>query len=132
METRGRRPTWNDYKLFRKAVDTYFEDCAETDTFPDYAGMLLHLQITKQDAKTMVEEGAPNAEEFARIFNIAQMRRESWLARHMVTDNKKANGCMNALKQIENGGYVDKAAETGDKVIKVQVEGIGGGMAAFR
>ena len=80
-ETRGRRPSWNDYKKFRTAVDEYFDRCKETDEFPDYAGMLLELQIDKQDALSMQAEGAPDYKEFQRIFYIASMRRESWLGR---------------------------------------------------
>ena len=60
------------------------------------------------------------------------MRRTSWLSRHMVADNKKTNGCMNALKQEENGGYMDKPADNGEKVLRIKVDGIGGGMNAFK
>lgn len=131
-ETRGRRPQWNDYKKFRQAVDEYFDKCAETDEFPDYAGMLLHLQIDKEMAAAMCAEGAPDAAEFQRIFNIAAMRRESWLARHMVADNKKATGCMNALKQMENGGYQDKNIQKSDSVLRVKVDGLKGGLDSMK
>ena len=132
VETRGRRPSWNDYKKFRLAVDEYFDKCRETDEFPDYAGMLLDLRIDKEEAKAMCADDAPDAEEFRRIFNIAAMRRESWLARHMVADNKKANGCMNALKQVENGGYQDKNIDKGERRLTIKVDGIGGGMNAMK
>ena len=131
-ETRGRRPSWNDYKDFRKAVDAYFDKCAETDEFPDYAGMLLSLQIDKDTAAAMCAEGAPDAAEFRRIFNMAKLRRESWLARHMVADNKKASGCMNALKQMENGGYQDRNVAQDDKTLRIKVDGIAGGLNAMR
>ena len=131
-ETRGRRPQWNDYKKFRTEVDRYFDICKETDEFPDYAGMLLHLQIDKETAAAMCADGAPDAAEFQRIFNIASMRRESWLARHMVADNKKANGCMNALKQEENGGYSDRKMDSGEKTLRVKIDQIAGGMNAMK
>lgn len=131
-ETRGRRPEWNDYKKLRLAVDKYFEDCAKIDEFPDYAGMLIALQIDKEDAKAMCAEDAPNYTEYRRIFKIAELKRESWLARHMVADNKKATGCMNALKQMENGGYQDKNIQQGDRTLKIKVDGIGGGMNAMK
>ena len=131
-ETRGRRPQWNDYKKFRQAVDEYFDLCKETDEFPDYAGMLLHLQIDKEAAAAMCAEGAPDAAEFQRIFNISSMRRESWLARHMVTDNKRATGCMNALKQMENGGYQDKNIQKSDSVLRVKVDGLKGGLESMK
>lgn len=131
-ETRGRRPEWNDYKKFNTAIDDYFELCTEEDVFPDYAGMLLYLKIDKETAKSFCNEGAPDAEEFRRAFNIAAMRRESWLARHMVRDNKAANGCMNALKQLENGGYTDGRGKDSTKTVKVKVEGLAGGEASFQ
>ena len=127
---RGRRPEWNDYKKLQQAVEKYFDECAATDDFPDYAGMLIYLQIDKERAKAMCE--AEDGEEFRRIFRTAELRRESWLARHMVSDNKKATGCMNALKQMENGGYQDKNAQQGERTLKIKVEGIKGGMDAMK
>ena len=77
-------------------------------------------------------EDTPNYTEYRRIFKIAELKRESWLARHMVADNKKATGCMNALKQMENGGYQDKNIQQGDRTLKIKVDGIGGGMNAMK
>lgn len=131
-ETRGRRPQWNDYKKLRLAVDEYHEKCEAEDKFPDYDGLLLSLQIDREDVKAMIADDAPDAAEFQRIFTIAKMRRTSWLSRHMVADNKKTNGCMNALKQEENGGYMDKPKDDGEKVLRIKVDGIGGGMNAFK
>jgi hypothetical protein len=63
---------------------------------------------------------------------MAKLRRESWLARHMVADNKKASGCMNALKQMENGGYMDRNVAQDDKTLRIKVDGIAGGLNAMR
>ncbi len=131
-ETRGRRPTYNDYKDFSRRVDAYFDKCAETDEFPDYAGMLIELKIDKETAAAMCEEGNRDYEEFRRIFSNAKLRRESWLARHMVTDNKRATGCMNALKQMENGGYQDKNIQKSDSVLRVKVDGLKGGLESMK
>lgn len=125
-DRRGRRPEWNDYKKLQTAVDKYFDECAKVDEFPDYAGLLLVLRIDKNDVKEMCADDAPDAEEYQRIFTEAALRRESWLARHMVQDNKKATGCMNALKQLENGNYQDKNIQQGDRTLKIKVDGIGG------
>lgn len=127
---RGRRPEWNDYKKLQQKVEEYFKECAAIDEFPDYAGMLIYLQIDKDRARAMCE--AEDGDEFRRIFKTAELRRESWLARHMVADNKKATGCMNALKQMENGGYQDKNIQQGDRTLKIKVEGIKGGMDAMK
>ena len=50
----------------------------------------------------------------------------------MTSDNKRAQGCMNALKQKDNGGYVDKPVETGARTLTVNVVGIPGGINAFK
>lgn len=126
-ETRGRRPTYTDYKDLRKKVDEYFDKCAEVDEFPDEKGMLLHLRIFKDDVDALVDDSNENAYEFQRIFEIAKYRRESWLSRHMVADNKKANGCMNALKQEQNGGYADRSADRGkQQTLNIKIDGVGG------
>ena len=58
--------------------------------------------------------------------------RESWLARKMTSDNKRAIGCLNALKQPDNGGYIDKAVDTGERTLTINVAGIKGGAKAFK
>lgn len=131
METRGRRPLWNDYKDFRKAVDEYFEICKKEGVLPDYAGMLLHCQIDREIAQQMQTDW-PDVEEFRRIFGIAKLRRESWIARRMAVDNKAANGCMNLLKQEENGGYIDRPSKASEKKVVVDISGIKGGWDSFK
>lgn len=131
-ETRGRRPLWRDHTELRKAVDKYFEECAKTDVFPDYAGMLLSLRIDEEDADAMMADGAPKAEEYRRIFKAALLRRKSWLARHMVLDAKKSSGCMNALKQPENGSYMDRPNRDSSKTIVVKMEGLTKGEDSFK
>ena len=48
----------------------------------------------------------------------------------MAADPKAANGCMNALKQEANGGYMDRAGGSGEITLKVKSDGVGG-MHAF-
>ena len=50
----------------------------------------------------------------------------------MVADNKKATGCMNALKQMENGGYQDKNIQKSDSVLRVKVDGLKGGLESMK
>ena len=42
----------------------------------------------------------------------------------MTADNKRTQGCMNALKQKENGGYGEKAEETGERVLNIRLNGM--------
>ena len=107
-DTRGGKPTYSDYRTFRKKVDEYFVECDELGVFPDEKGMYVFMGIFEEDLEPLIADENPKANEYLRILKLARYRRESWLSRNMVADNKKANGCMNALKQEQNGGYTDR------------------------
>ncbi len=130
METRGRQPEYNTPQSLRLAVEKYFAAREEDGQFPDFAGMKVALKLSKQDIEAMIDEKNPDHEAYRYVFEVAQDRRESWLARRMVTEPKAANGCMNALKQEKNGGYMDKAADKPTQPIKIEIAGVGG-MHAF-
>jgi len=115
METRGRKPTYNDPKYLRAKVDEYFDECDKKRVFADYAGMRIFLKLSKQDIEDLCDDEAYRA-----IFEYARDRRESALVRKMVTDPKAAQGCKNALAMPENGGYSDKAAEKPDRKITIK------------
>ncbi len=130
METRGRPPEYNTPQKLRLAVEGYFDDCKEEGVFPDFAGMKRALRLSKRDIDEMIDEKNPACEDYRYIFECARDQRESWLARRMVTEPKAANGCMNALKQEKNGGYMDKAGGAGEVTLKIKCDGVGG-MHAF-
>ena len=123
METRGRKPTYNDPKALRAKVDEYFEQCKEERVFPDYAAMRIFLTISKQDVADLCDEDITGDKAYAyrEIFDYARDMRESALVRRMVTDPKSAQGCKAALAMPENGGYSDKAAEKQDRKINVKI-----------
>lgn len=118
-DTRGGKPKYNNYRDFRKKVDDYFVECNEQGVFPDEKGMYVFMNIFEEDIEPLISEENPNADEYLRILKLARYRRESWLSRNMVADNKMASGCMNALKQEQNGGYTDRP--TADKKQRVEV-----------
>ena len=128
METRGRKPKYETPEKLRAAIAAYFKDCEEKDTFPDYAGMCLYLKISKKtlDKYCDPEDNQDTADAFREVLEEAANMRESYLVRIMVTDNKRAQGCLNALKQKENGGYTDRPADSQEKTLKVQILGVGG------
>ena len=130
METRGRPPEYNTPQKLRLAVEGYFDDCKEEGVFPDFAGMKRALRLSKRDIDEMIDEKNPACEDYRYIFECARDQRESWLARRMVTEPKAANCCMNALKQEQNGGYMDKAGSSGEVTLKIKCDGVGG-MHAF-
>lgn len=94
--------------------------------------MLIWLKISEGTAKNYQKEGHADFKNFRAVFEYARARRESWLVRKMVTDNKAANGCMNALKQEKNGGYTDRPAESGERSLTININGISGGMSSFK
>lgn len=105
---------------FEKKVKEYIFDVEEKrNTFPDEAGMLNYLDIEDEEYEAM-----QNDKDYKPILRFARRRRTSWLERAMVSDNKKATGCLNALKQEKNGGYQDKPSENKDRKIVVRLEGI--------
>jgi hypothetical protein len=127
METRGRKPKYETPEKLRDAIYKYMNDCEAKDVFPDYAGMCLALKISKKTLDKYCDpEQNENAEGFNDVLDEAAAMRESYLVRIMVTDNKRAQGCLNALKQKENGGYTDRPAESQEKTLKVQILGVGG------
>lgn len=118
-DTRGGTPTYADYRVLRKKINEYFEECNENGWFPDEKGMFVFLNIFEEDLDALTAPDNPTADEYKRILKLAQYRRESWLSRNMVADTRMATGCMNALKQEQNGGYTDRPAA--DKRQRIEV-----------
>jgi hypothetical protein len=88
--------------------------------------MLLYLGISRAQAEALRKQG----DEWVEIFEFAKLHREAYLLANMVTDNKKAQGCLNALKQPENGGYVDRFQNHEQGKVTVDVANVGGIAAA--
>ena len=146
-ETRGRRPTYSNPEDMRREVINYFDFCAKNKPpiLPDYPGMVIFLKFrSKQSLERYAdpathlkrcggdEEAAKKlADAYAEILEEAKLRRESYLARIMSSDNKRAQGCLNLLKQPENGGYTDRPPESNEKTLNIRVIGVGG-WDAFR
>lgn len=114
-ETRGRKPTYPDPLVLRKKIDEYFMECEEKRVFADYAGMRIHLKLSKDDIADMCDDP-----EYKSCFDYAKDKRESLLVRKMVTDQKAAAGCKTALAMPENGGYSDRASEKQDRKITIK------------
>ena len=111
--------TYTPEELDKKVKSYFFEVEERKNSFPDEAGMLNYLDITDEEYEALKAD-----EKYERTFRFALRRRKSWLERQMVADNKKATGCMNALKQPQNGGYTDKPSENKDRKIIVKLERI--------
>lgn len=102
-------------------INEYFTYNERRNEFPDYAGMKIYIGLKSEATiKSYCEEAG-----FAELFEEAKLRRESFLVRRMTRDNKLANGCMNALKQENNGGYTDKPTDIGDRKLIIELKGVG-------
>lgn len=118
-DTRGGRPTYSDYRKLQSRVNEYFANCEESGVFPDEKGMYVYLGVFKEDIEEYISESNPKADEYSRILKLAQYRRESWLSRNMVADQRMAQGCMNALKQEQNGGYTTRPVVDNKKRVEI-------------
>lgn len=117
----------------KKHVEEYFREREAREEFPTFAGMLKFLNISKRtyyrymDAdngdETMSEE---DRREYRKIFEEAELRREDYLEKKMVSEPRLANGCMNSLKQPQNGGFKDRIEGEIDARITVNIAGVGG------
>lgn len=133
MAKRGPKPLYESPDALRKKIDEYFITMEEKNEFPDLAGMRLYLRMSEATMKKYQEEDHENYEEYREIFNEAKDRRESFLVRRMTRDNKLAQGCLNALKQPANGGYIDKPQDQGGKMeITLKVAGLKGGVDSLK
>ena len=109
-------------EALQQAISLYFNNCQKGNVFPDYKGMLVFLKIKERDVKAMCENP-----DYADVFEDAMYARESALVRKMTSDNKAANGCMNALKQPINGGYSDKYSDLKkENKLTLVLSGVGG------
>lgn len=110
----------------RAKVEAFIDNARRTGEAPLLPQMLLYLGISRAQAEALRKRG----DEWVEIFEFAKLHREAFLLAAMVTDNKKAQGCLNALKQPENGGYVDRFQNTEHSKVTVDVAGVGGAAAA--
>lgn len=109
----------------RERIQEYFNDREAERRFPTEAGLLLALDITEDKYEKLLEDKVFRAE-----FDRARLARMDWLENQMVTESGRASGCMNALKQEKNGGYLDKAAQgSREQKLIICLEGVGEGAA---
>lgn len=133
MAKRGPKRKYETPQKLADAIEEYFEEMDEKGVFPDLAGMRLHLGISQATLNAYSTGEGEEAQVYRDVLEAAKDRRESWLARRMVTEPKSANGCMNALKQPANGGYIDKPMmDTGERKLTINLVNIAGGEDAFK
>ncbi|MBP5461183.1 MAG: hypothetical protein J6Y20_03565 [Lachnospiraceae bacterium] len=106
----------------RAKVDAYITACEKKGTPPLFPRMLLYLDISRSTKDNWCKADPA----YAEVFDYAQLNIEASLLEIMVSDNKRAQGCLNALKQKENGGYVDRPQTDGENKVTINLVGVGG------
>lgn len=126
-KNKGGRPPDPTVEELNAAIDAYFESREAEGKFPTESGMLIYLGWIGEKGKRFLEKPA-----YQEALESASKRRQDWLENKMVTDGRCANGCMNALKQEKNGGYLDRSVAAGNKQksLNVRLTGVGGKEAA--
>lgn len=125
---RGRPKKYGTAEEFFAAVDEYIKGCEADGIFPDLAGMRLALNCSTRliEQLTSEKDNPEHYKEYREVLDYAKDKRESYLVRKMTSDNKAAQGCLNALKQAANGGYIDRPMDSGKIELNIKVDGIGG------
>lgn len=114
----------------RAKVDEYFGGLPD-GTFPDYAGMLLEMGLFPDQVALLCDEETDEGAAYSRVFQYAELKRESWLSRVAASDSRLASGAFNLLKQQKNGGYTSASAPNRGNTLRLIVDGVGG-MEAFK
>lgn len=112
MGKRGPKPRYAEPEDLERAINEYFDQCEEQAVFPDSAGMRVFLNLSQERLDQLCKEEYTGAKykKYLALLARARDRRESWLARTATSTPKLAQGCLNALKQPSNGGWIDKSA----------------------
>lgn len=122
----GGRPRDPTPEELENSIKAYFAKCEAEGRFPTESGMLLYLGWVGEKGERLKKKP-----QYSVVLESASLYRQDWLENKMVTDGRCANGCMNALKQEKNGGYVDKTQTNNkQKSLKVIMTGVGGKEAA--
>ena len=131
---RGRPKSFADSDAFRKAVEDYVFSAEADGVFPDEAGMRLALKCSKRTVEHLISEteNPDHYLEYREVLDWAKDKRESFLVRKMTSDNKAAQGCLNALKQTANGGYIDRPTDSGKVELDIKINGLPSGMSSFK
>ena len=117
----------------KRQVDRYFAEREAKGEFATFAGMLKYIGISKRTYYRYIniEEDDPDLpfelrKGYRAVFEEAQLRREDFLEKTMVSEPKLANGCMNSLKQPQNGGFKERIEQDVNATLTVNVAGVGG------
>ena len=105
---------------FENRIEAYFAHCEAQRSYPDEAGLILHLGIDREEYDRYRDNEGGKYAMYARAVEAARLKRESILVRGIYsTDTKSTTGKIFLARQPNNGGLTDK---TGGEQKKLTVE----------
>ena len=120
-------------------VSEYFDMCEQSGDFPDEAGLIYHLGISRDMYEQYARGELRRYKPFALCLERAKLRRESILVREIfaASASRTPTAKLFLAKQVENGGLVEppkvggKSGGGGKKdekpVVEVKMSGSGKG-----
>ena len=100
---------------FENKINEYFLKCEQKATYPDEAGLILHLGLSKKTYEKHRDNTDGKHAGFSRALCSARLRRESVIVRDLVA-NGSGTGKMFVARQPSNGGLNDKPRDEPKKV----------------
>ena len=105
-------------------VDRYFDECAAKGIYPDEAGLIVALGISRETYDAYLAGADGKYAGHAQCLEAARLRRESIIVREIFSAERSATGKMFLAKQTNNGGLNDKPREQEQKLtIEVVMDG---------
>lgn len=132
------RPFKTPTAVLQRCVDDYFDLAVGDGEFPSEAGLILYM-IKNYHGERYADRGdilfgQADYEklwldkDYKPVLEMAKLRRKDWLERKMCSEPRAANGCLNALRQEENGSYKDRgggASADKPRKLTIHMEGVG-------
>ena len=95
---------------FKRRIDEYFDECADANAFPDEAGLLLALDLTREQHERLLAGNAKSNGKL-RALQDARLRRESLLTRELFATEKAATAKIFLARQPFAGAMSEKPRE---------------------
>ncbi|MCL2409447.1 MAG: DNA-packaging protein [Oscillospiraceae bacterium] len=92
---------------FEEKIDAYFLKCELGEIYPDEAGLILHLGISREVYEKYRDNEGGAYGGFSRVLESARLRRESVITRGIYSSSG-SSGRIFLARQPANGGLSDK------------------------
>ena len=101
----GRPLKFGDLEALKNQIETYFEECAQSETIPTVTGLALSLETTR---RTLLDYQVKD--EYAHAIKMAKVRIEAGIEQHLLRGRNAAGAIFN-LKN--NFGWKDQVEHVG-------------------